>query len=431
MADKLNILILHNMGDPITWRSSVRDLEFCLPDYAPEHNYIVHNASLPTPDYVKKIDFHGIILGPTFLCNRYHPPTLAKTLEEYCFIKNSNAFKIAMPQDDYDCNAILESWMIDWEIDLVYTVCPEYWHVLYPKLSTTSKIRLGYTGYVSEKMIEQAQYPRPFSARSVDVGYRASKLPPNFGMIGHIKGLIGEIFMDNALDEGLKLDISTDPKDTIHGEKWFDFIENSRFVLGSNSGSSLLDPEGEFRFKVSMYLSSHPWASFEVVRDACFPMEDGKWSFTAISPRNIEAALLETAQICVPGTYSGIMKLDEHYIPFEPDGSNIKDVLSKMRDVEEVRKMTIACKERFLSIKELRYTYHVREIINEIMRGVSAKKLPGTKPEQMKKLIHQYKGFNERCLRYYWPYARSLRRVKRVAKALGAKKIKELLTNRN
>ncbi len=427
MNEKLNILILHKMGDPRRWLSSVRDIEFCLPDYAPEHNYIVHNATLPIPDFVKDVDFHGIVLGSTFLCNRYPPSALTKTMEEYYFIKNAKAIKIAMPQDDYDCSGILERWMIDWKIDFLYTVCADHWEILYPILSLEGKIKQGYTSYISEKMIDRCRSPKEFSSRSIDVSYR-SKLS-YLGRMRYLKGTIGELFKKATLNQGLILDVSTHPKDTIFGGKWLEFVEDSKFVLGSNSGSSLLDPEGEICFNVNKYLAFHPRASFEEVREACFPGVDEKWSFTAISPRNIEAALLETAQICVPGTYSGIMQPEEHYIPFEPDGSNINDVLSVMRDREKVKTMTLSCKEAFLSVKELRYRNHVREIIDTITRAVSTKKIVGTQQERMEKQIKRYIGFNERCMRYYWPYQRSLKGVKKVAKVLGAKKIKELIVN--
>lgn len=412
------------MGDPKTWRSSVRDIEFCLPDYAPEHNYIVHNAAMPLPSFVKDIEFHGIVLGPTFLCNRYHPRILAKTLKEYAFIKESGAFKIAMPQDDYDCSAVLERWLLDWNVDLVYTVCPDHWDVLYPNLVTTDTLRLGYTGYVSDNMIERWSRPKRFASRTIDVSYRASRLSPNFGTIGYVKGIIGDIFLEKTIKEDFKLDISTNPKDIIHGDRWLDFVENSKFILGSNSGSSLLDPEGEIRFAVEKYLVYHPDAPFDEVKKSCFPEEDGKWIFTAISPRNIEAALLETVQICAPGNYSGIMRPGEHYIPFEPDGSNIRDVLAMMRDSGEVRRIASECKEAFLSVRGLRYSNHVQEIIEEIIRGVSKKRISGTNLMAMMHFEEKYNKYVGFFSQLFWPSRRFASRIKRFAIALGARKIK-------
>ena len=429
MSDRLNILILHRMGDPRTWRSSVRDIEFCLPDYAPEHNYIVHNASLPLPDFVKHIEFHCILLGPTFLWYRMSPQHLAQYMRDYAFIKHSNAFKIAMPQDDYDCNAVLERWMIDWRIDQLYTVCPEHWDVLYSKIFKKNKIKLGYTAYISDQIIDRCKSPKLHSNRSIDISYR-SKIS-FLGSTRYIKGIIGDVILAKLKESTLALDISTHPKDTIHGERWLDFVEESKFILGSNSGSSLLDPEGKIRHKVEKYIASHSKASFEDVRDACFPTEDDKWKFTAISPRNIEAALLETVQICTPGSYSGIMFPEEHYIPLEPDGSNIHDVLSMMRDTVKVRKIASACKEAFLSVEELRYSYHVKKVVEEIAQGVSTKRIAGTNAEEMEHHVRKYNEYIQRWSRYYWPYRRLASCAKQVAKALGAKKIQYLFTGRN
>src|SRR3954470_12516499 len=183
------------MGDPRSWRSAVRDLEFMLPASAPGHDYVVHAAEMPLPAYVKDLPFDAIVLGPTFLCSRYDPRLFEQVSEDYAFIGDSTAFKIALPQDDYDCHAILDRWMVAWRIDAVTSACPvETWPVLYPSYSSTGTIRAGYTGYVSDQWIDAWRTPRPFASRSIDVSYRARKLPPNFGRIGHLKGVIGERF---------------------------------------------------------------------------------------------------------------------------------------------------------------------------------------------------------------------------------------------
>lgn len=416
MKNKLNILILHRMGDPELWRSSVRDIEFCLPDYAPEHNYIVHNAAIPLPRFVKDIEFHGIVLGPTFLWGRCVPSLLSKTLKEYDFIKKSKAFKIAMPQDDYDCNAILERWMLDWGIDVLYTVCPEHWEVLYPKLIKSAKIKLGYTAYISDELISRCKEPKPLVSRAIDVSYRSKK--SYLGTTRYIKGILGEVFIDKVKNKNLNLDISTRPEDTIHGDAWLDFVENSKFVLGSNSGSSLLDPEGKIRAKVKRYMDMNPGADFKKVKKACFPKEDGRWYFTAISPRNIEAALLKTVQIITPGSYNGLMLPREHYIPLEPDGSNINEVLSLMKDFDKTSKISASCKDVFLSIKELRYSYHVQEIIDLILRGVSAKKTNGIKYIEIAPLISRYNSYIEFISFFYWSWSKFKSRAKKIVNYL-------------
>ncbi len=416
MNDRMNILILHQMGDPRQWLFSVQELEYSIPVYAPEHNYIVHNAFLPLPSFVRDIEFHGVVLGPTFLCNRYNAWRLKKTLHRYSFLKEIDAVKLAMPQDDYDCSAILERWLIDWGVDRVYTVCPEHWDILYPTLSLQNKVQLGYTGYISDAMIERWKEPKKLQERSIDVSYRATKLPPNFGSIGNIKGIIGDIFREKVDVKGLNLDISTNIKDRIHGEHWLDFIEDSKCVLVSNSGSSLWDPEGEFRIKVNQFLRSHPGASFDDVKGNVFEKEDGEYVFTAISPRNIEAALAETVQICTPGSYSNIMLPDEHYVPLELDGKNAKDVGAFIRDNEKLCGIAKKCKEVFLSTPELQYRVRVKNIIETIAEGASKRHIVSARAKDLQ-LVKKYENRMLAMNTWFWPAVRTGRRAKRTVRS--------------
>ena len=412
MTDKLNILILYKMGDPRQWRTAVRDLEFMLPTSAPNHNYIVHPSERPLPPFIKDIDFHGIILGPTFLCNRYRHDHLAKTLVNYDFIRQSDAFKIAMPQDDYDCSAILDRWMTNWNVDIVYSVCDNNWQTLYPLFSKVGQIKLGYTGYITDTWIDSWNNPKPFVLRSIDISYRASKLPPYYGSIGHIKSVIGDRFKSKLKNDAFKLDISTDPSDFIPGDKWHSFLENSKFCLVSNSGSSLHDPEGEIRASVNRFLSSNANATFEEVLKNCFPDEDCKYVFTAISPRNIEAALSETIQIATPGAYSNILEADRDYIPLDPNCSNITAVVDKMKNHQMTKSIAKRCKQSVLSVDALRANNQAAKMIQQIEAGISAKNIIGTKHEKMKKNISRYHDKFIAHTEQYWKKRRFLQKYR-------------------
>ncbi len=423
VKEHLNILVLHRMGDPRFWRTAVRDLEFMLPTYAPEHNYIVHDGNMTLPDFIKEIKFHSIVLGPTFLCDRYRPAELERTLKEYDFIRTADSFKIALPQDDYDCSGILDRWMVSWNVDVVYTVCPDNWSILYPNYSEKGKIQLGYTGYVSDACLKSCQHPKPFHLRSIDVSYRANKLPPNFGKIGYIKGVIGGRFISKFGGMRLNLDISTDQNDLIPGDRWHAFLEDSKFCLVTNSGSSLLDPEGEIRARVNRYLSINPRASFEVVEENCFKGEDGKYIFTAISPRNIEAALARTVQIGTIGNYSGILRAEDHYIPLEPDCSNVSDVVSIMNDHRKTATIAKNCKDAILSVDDLRFKNHVSKLIQQIDDGVSAKKIYGSSEESVKQAISQYR--NEANV--FWRRRRVVKKLRSIGASFGGRYVRDFL----
>ncbi|KOR28875.1 hypothetical protein TI03_03695, partial [Achromatium sp. WMS1] len=388
----MNVLVLHKMGDPKYWRESVRSLEYMIPECQSDLNCIVHDIHLPFPNYLKQINYHLIILGPTFLCVRYRPNKLEKIFDYYDFIRHSSACKIALPQDDYDCSQILDEWMTDWKIDRVYSVCPpEYWNILYPKYTQQGEIHLGYTGYISDKWITSWQHPRPNSQRKIDVSYRASKLPANFGSVGYLKGEIADRFI-YALPKNhrLKLDISVKAKDLIPGHHWHEFIENSKFCLATPSGSSLLDQRGLYRKSVQQFNLTYPNANFDTIKANCFPGEDQKYLFLAISPRNIEAALAETVQIATPGTYSGLMRPNEHLIPLAEDCSNIKDVLEMMTDENLITNIKKACKESMLSEPRLRRNVFVNELINYAENVLNTKKEPIKATHQDKTYFKKY-----------------------------------------
>jgi hypothetical protein len=427
MSAKLNILVLHKLGDPLTWRTAVRDLEYMLPTYAPEHNHIVHPADLPLPEFIKDIDFHAIVMGPTFLGTRYTRRQFSQVLKKYDFIRESHAFKIAMPQDDYNCSGILDRWMVDWHVDLVYTVCPDHWSVLYPTFSLKGRIKQGYTGYISNSWVKAWSSPKPFDSRSIDVSYRSKKLPPNFGRLGYAKGVIGDLFkakIDQRTDRvKYTLDISTDPKDFIFGPRWHAFVENSKFCLTTNSGSSLLDPEGTIRKCVSRYQARFPKASFEKVENHCFPGEDGKYVFTAISPRNIEAALAETVQIATPGSYSGLLESEKDYIPIQPDCANISDVIAMMKDHKKTASIARQCKESVLDCKDLWFEKHVTGVIQDIEDGQSGKRITGTDQDVMDRYTSAYRQQIRTIEKFYWKKHRLLNKVRYVAAKCGARRL--------
>lgn len=427
MTAPLNILILHRLGDPRYWRTSVRALEFLLPDHARAHHYVVHGADQPLPSYIKDLRFHGIVLGPTFLCARYAKHTFAEVLRDYDFIKTSDAFKIAMPQDDYDAHAVLDRWMVDWKVDVVYAACSEHWDVLYPCYSTTGRIRQGYTSYVPTAWIERWQNPVPWQERAIDVSYRARKLPPNFGRIGYLKGIIGERFAAHPATRGLRLDLSTADADLIAGAEWHAFLDNSKFCLATNTGSSVLDPEGDIQRCVEHYLIRVPEAAFEEVEAHCFPGRDGRYEFTAISPRNIEAALAETVQIATPGPYSGILDADRHYITLQPDCGNVPDVIAQMRDATRVSRLRTSARDAVLSVPELRATNHAASLIQQIADGAAARRLQASSEPTMRQALERYHSDVFTQSERFWQKRRRRQQLHDLLVALGARRIKRWL----
>ena len=360
---KLNILTLHRLGDPAKTPRFLTKHVFFLKEENPNHNYFYHDTNFPIPKKLKSINFHVIVLDVTFLCIRWSEKKLYEKIKStYSFVRESEAIKIALPQDEYDCHLILDQWMVDWNIDILYSVLPKNWDVLYPKYHNIGDIRLGFTGYLDDSLIDYNC--KPFLDRSIDVGYRARRLPPYFGRIGETKWKIGFEFKKHASNSDLFLDIHVGEEHTLNGNEWLEFINNSKFTLGSNSGSSLLDPNGCIQKKVKKYLNNHPEAEFDEVEAACFPGQDGLYEFTAISPRILEASALQSGQILVEGEYSGILTPWEHYLPLKPNAENFEDIHHEIKDTANSSRRISACREAILDCPQLRYSSKANNIFD-------------------------------------------------------------------
>lgn len=386
--DRLNILVLHCLGNPALAPAFLSHHVFALRRNSPGHNYLYHDATLALPAYVAEQHFDAIVLDVSFLTARWVDSDFFEARKStYAFVRDSSAVKIAFPQDEYDCNELLDEWMCDWRVDVVFSVISSGWDVLYPRYHKLGDIRLGYTGYIDETLLDRPI--KPFARRPIDIGYRAKKLPPYFGRIGETKWTVGRDVALQAHCAGLKVDIELGDAGTLLGDAWLDFIGNSKFTLGANSGSSLLDPKGDIQRSVRSYLADYPEASFDEVEAACFPAMEGRYSFTAISPRVLEAALLNSAQILVDGEYSGIVKAGEHFIPIRPDASNFSEVVAAMSDIQAVERMIARCRESILSVEALRYSNKARMVL-DLIGDLASRKKSGADSEKIEKVISRY-----------------------------------------
>ncbi|MBI3699906.1 MAG: hypothetical protein HY242_05600 [Afipia sp.] len=186
------------------------------------------------------------------------------------------------------------------------------------------------TGFVPVHLLSR-QTPR-YEARSIDVGYRARKLPAWLGNFAQEKWQIGESFLSVAGRFGLTCDIASDEHKRLYGESWIEFVSSCKAVLGTESGASICDFDGSIKKRVDAYETQFPNASFEDIRSKIFADADGALTIHVISPRCFEAAALRTLMIMYPGTYSGLLEPWRHYVPLERDFSNIGDVVAVLRD---------------------------------------------------------------------------------------------------
>jgi hypothetical protein len=158
--------------------------------------------------------------------------------------------------------------------------------------------------------------------------------------LGHEKIEIGRRFLELAATTNLRSDIAWTEHARFHGERWNAFIASCRSMLGSESGSSVVDYEGAAERAVRDYLAAKPRATYEEIESEVLQPFVGGPSIYTVSPRVFEAAAHRTAMVMFPGEYANVVQPWEHYIPLEKDFSNFDEVVERIGDVAFLAEMT-------------------------------------------------------------------------------------------
>ncbi len=250
----------------------------------------------------------------------------------YRFLGRNAKRVVAIAQDDFWANKLLDDWCIKWDVDRILTPIDSDRDVLYPRSIKTKEFRTGLTGYVKSG-------PVPTTAalkdRKIDLGQRVRDMPPHLGRLAQAKARQAVALAAAAQRSGFVVDVSTRVEDSFIGRAWFDFLASCKFTVGMKGGASLHDPRGLIHTRVETFRSRRPGASFDEIERHCFKGKDMKHEFTAISPRLFEAALAGTCQILQRDDYLGVLEPWRDYIPLEADLSNIDEVLFAMRDLDK------------------------------------------------------------------------------------------------
>lgn len=353
----MKILILHDLLPLTQIRRQTINQSFFFLKYRTGVDPVLHAYGDPIDDDLRNGDYDAIFLDASFLCWRWAlPKHYVEAIEaDYAWLAEHPAPKLAFPQDDYDRHAILDDWMVRWRVDTVFSPLRAFADVLYPRASTTATIRPFFTGFVDDVDLALAnRRSLPISERPLDIAYRARPLPANFGELGQLKTRIAEAFLPVCEKLGLQHDISIDPNRTVFGDAWLDFLGSARYVLGTPSGSSVLDPHGEIAEGVAAYLADQPQASFAEISRACLPEEATRYNMEAISPRIFETALARSCQILIHGDY-GPLEPGTHYIPVARDLSDIDEVAAGLGDHARAQRIADACHDLVRNSLSLHY----------------------------------------------------------------------------
>ena len=262
------------------------------------------------------------------------------------------ASKVAyFPQDDYSSCFVLDNLYVMTPNCVVYSPIVNDLEVLYPK-SLKKGIRFveALTGYVDNQMGSLAEkYAKKFSLRKIDVGQRVRYLPPQFGKEAQLKGKIAIDFARLAAEEGFVCDVSTDPSKVLLGEKWHEFLGQTKFTVGGLGGASIADPRGLLADRVRRRTFRNSEMDMDELNRVFKERGGRRGDFGAISPRIFEAAALGVCQILFEANYVGTLEPWKHYIPLDKDLSNAIEVLRFMEDVDRCAEIAEQCKAALIT----------------------------------------------------------------------------------
>lgn len=322
------------------------------------HDVFIFNTKGIYADLPPLLDFDILVVHYTICIARGGWLTLKAKKQ----IREFRGYKAIFIQDDYRwINATVANVAYMKFNALFGLASQEIVPYLYPKEVLPELIvETVLAGYVSDEMIKN-ESKLAYEKRPIDVSYRARKLPYWLGQHAMQKYEIAEKFLQSTKDKNLKCDISTKHEDRLFGKDWQDLLMKSKTVLLTESGVSLCDFTGEIQSKVEGFVEKNPEVSFETVSELFFEGQDGKYMMNVLSPRVFEAISERTLQICYPGDYQGILKVDKHCVLLKRDHSNISEVLSVVKSPEKAKQII----ERAYNDIVCNPKYHYRAYIKQ------------------------------------------------------------------
>ncbi|WFU66904.1 hypothetical protein [Bradyrhizobium brasilense] len=292
------------------------------------HAIQIFNSKGDLSDALEFDRFDGVLIHYSLVAcmDDYIGPNLRAAISRF------KGLKAAFVQDEYRWTNETTDALRALGIHVLFSVVPpEIIDEVYPQERLPGVVRETLlTGYVPAELLGRAV--QRYEERSVDVGYRARKLPAWLGSFAREKWLIADRFKADAAAYGLVCDMSTREEDRLYGESWIEFLASCKAVLGTESGSSVCDFTGDIQRNVEQHLARDPTVSYETLRDLYFKDTDGRIILSVISPRCFEAAALRTLMILYDGHYSGRLEAWRHYVPLRKDHSNMSEVVEVLRD---------------------------------------------------------------------------------------------------
>ena len=340
IAPKLNILVLYCA---YTTRSNLLDSLYSFRRYTSHRIYYFNIAARGLPQILADASWDLIVFHTLFFSKKFDRDRQLEVFDKVAALSENPSPKILSPQDEFINSDIVCNFARSIGAQTICTVQPpSVWPEIYGEL-TGVELRSVLTGYIDPaRVAKSVKYLVSSHQRTIDVGYRTIGKPvPWFGRHGFLKETIAHRFSAALSLTGMSSSISTEDKDALVGDDWYDFLGNCKYMLGVEGGTSIYDRDGSIKAKVDEFLKNRPMASFDLVESECFKGIDGKFRGFAISPRHLEACMTGTCQVLTEGEYGGILKPYEHYIPVFKDLSNTEEVV-RIIESDHLREAIVA-----------------------------------------------------------------------------------------
>jgi len=271
---------------------------------------------------------------------------------------------VVMPQDDYFYSGHVDDFVVENDVQYVFSPLTRDLHMLYPRsMASGVQFHEAFTGYwEADTALPVASFREPFEQRRIDLGQRVRFLPPQLGPVAQRKGLLSIKFAELAERAGFVCDVLTDPSAVLVGDDWWRFLGDSRFTIGRLGGASVADPRGRLHAKVRQLELRKPSITYDEIARRLRTDEVPQGDFTAISPRLFECAAMGVCQVLEEAHYVDGFEPWRDYIPLAPDLSNVDEVFAAMRDWERCKE--IAANGEAALIGSGRHTY--REFVKRL-----------------------------------------------------------------
>lgn len=333
---RLNVLFLADHNNP-THAGTILEHIGAIENYS-RHRVTLRNPRRESAPGKNALDVFDVILihySIWVLWDAYLPKAWRRGISQ------ARCLKAQFIQDEYRYVDLTVSHMEELGIQLLFSCVPlENINAVYRQpYAKNMTIIPVLTGYVHSDFA--AGVPAvPLGQRKIDIGYRSRENAPWLGDLAREKVRIAEGVERIAPAYGLCTDVSVREIDRVYGAEWERFLTNCRTVLGTPSGASIVDFDGQVEARVHNYLRRAPAAGYdEIAKEVLAPFE-GNVVIDTISPRVFEAAMTRTAMVMFPGHYGNVIQPWWHYIPLARDFSNLLEVVELIRDDEFLQSIT-------------------------------------------------------------------------------------------